>query len=998
MTPPITNTMTFPPQPEYETFIPAFMRLMFAEAERVCLCSNVAGNWDESMHTMDEALHWLLQNRDTPNLYFRASAFGPGPSTAQANCASVRALFLDIDYGSEGHKGKTAFKTLDDVTSYLLTMPLQPSLAWHTGHGIQCAYLLDKPCVFPLAGGDTGALFRYTAAGDKLRKLAMGDAAFTPEHAYRVPLTLNSKGHSHDDIPDVTGSLLWCEPLRRYALEEIEKACESYDIKDLLEAEAGPPQAPEVKSAASYDSLPQDLKDEIEDTGTECSDRLFSIIGTMVRAGYDSDFIVEAVGHGTDFKRKYGRREGGLRREVENCIAKLRKGHYVYNGLIVPSVQVYNTAVSVQLKDCGKLPEPMELMLSRYSDTAGIETRPRVRDALRFHEHLSDTHQSCVMESPCGAGKSVWALCHIASQTSASEGRHVYVIETVDALHKAADMIESLAPVKAGRLHGFNEDYCAKLSGKQYTWEQCIRGDPHSMCLTCNASAKCAYFTREEQERSQVLCMTHSGFIRALEDGSALLTDAHVIIDEGLSPFDTFSATLNELKSVTRIDGVPYDALALIFPCTSLAQRTSLINFGIKDNANVFARTNYVYRNEAETSAIADVISEMRKALRTGSKPVFGRHGDAHESAKDTLASIVNFFRPSARSDASYAYRETPRTHETPAQITCKRSVFSLSSGGPWKQLHMLNASAQLSPFQYPDNMPVFTCKDIPENSNLVTLHCVKANPTKTKLEEAVNIGNVAMFMGERTRLHSKVLVCLNKDAEAQAEIEAQVRRLLYNDKAGVTVLTRGRIKGVNSAGDCTLALLQGMSLFTGIDDCALHAALHYRRTFPDTNVFKDDGKPKWGRNGMEVPAMRDYYALRSLDEIYQAIWRTAVRNDRPVEAVIVIPDAHWLAALYRTVMPLSVIGSAYKAKAGTIKVKQADGTVIEHATDFVFDSQLYGIGGVCALPPGTEITKEELAKRLGYAEWERNSVSITDLLGDLFEPGSNIRYLKRKS
>ncbi len=993
--------MTMPPQPDYNTFIPSFMRLLFAEADNVCLCSNVDGNWANYSLTLPEAITWALSNKATPNIYFRASAFGTGPEFKQHNCTQSRALFVDIDYGSDGHKRKSQFGTMEDVVAYVLTMPLRPSLAWHTGHGIQCAYLLDKPCVFPLAGGDTGALFRYTAAGDKLRKLAMGDAAFTPEHAYRVPLTLNSKGHSHDDIPDVTGSLLWCEPLRRYTLEEIEKACESYDIKDLLETEAGPPQAPEVKSAASYASLPQDLKDEIEDTGTECSDRLFSIIGTMVRAGYDSDFIVEAVGHGTDFKRKYGRRAGGLRREVENCIAKLRKGHYVYNGLIVPSVQVYNTAVSVQLKDCGKLPEPMELMLSRYSDTARIETRPRVRDALRFHEHLAATHQACVMESPCGAGKSVWAICHIACQ--AKEGRHVYVTETVDALHKAADMIEALAPVKAGRLHGFNEDYCYKLSHKQYTWEQCIRGDPHSMCLTCNASAKCAYFTREEQERSQVLCMTHSGFIRALEDGSALLTDAHVIIDEGLSPFDTFSATLNELKSVTRIDGVPYDALALIFPCTSLAQRTSLINFGIKDNANVFARTNYIYRDEAETSELADVISEMRKALRTGSQPVFGRHGDAHESVKDTLAMLVNFFRPSARQDASYAYREGE------GKLTCKRSMFSFDTGGPWAKLNMLNASASLSPFQYPDNMPVFTCTDIKDNSNLVTLHCVKANPTKTKLEEAVNIGNVAMFMGERTRLHNKVLVCLNKDSEVTPEIEAQVKRLLYNENAEVTVLTRGRIKGVNSAGDCTLALLQGLSLFTGLDDCALHAALSYRRTFPVTPyVCTADGLPNWPGGRMLVPAMRNYYALRCLDEIYQAIWRTAVRNDKAVEAVIVIPDFHWLAALYRTVMPKAVIGSAYKAKDDTMDVPQADGTVIKHSADFASDDQLYGMG-VCALAPGTEITKAVLAMALGYkgddpatvknpkGAWQKNKASITAVLGDLFEEAGPLK-LKRKS
>jgi hypothetical protein len=310
--------MKLPPQPDYNTFIPTFMRLLFAEADNVCLCSNVNGNWAEDLLPLNDAIASLLSNQATPNLYFRASSFGALARSTQDNCASSRAIFIDIDYGSDGHKGKSPFKTLEDTIAYVLTMPLYPSVVWHTGHGVQCAYLLDKPCKFPQGGGDALALELYKAANGKLRDMAMGDAAFTPEHAYRVPLTLNSKGHQQEGLQDIRGSLLWCEDHRRYTLEQILEACKCYDIKDLLDTESGPTLVPEVKSACSYASLTQELKDEIEDTGTECSDRLFSIIGTMVRDGYEDSFIVEAVGHGSDFKRKYGHREGGLRREVEN--------------------------------------------------------------------------------------------------------------------------------------------------------------------------------------------------------------------------------------------------------------------------------------------------------------------------------------------------------------------------------------------------------------------------------------------------------------------------------------------------------------------------------------------------------------------------------------------------------------------------------------------------------------------------------------------------------
>jgi hypothetical protein len=206
-------------------------------------------------------------------------------------------------------------------------------------------------------------------------------------------------------------------------------------------------------------------------------------------------------------------------------------------------------------------------------------------------------------------------------------------------------------------------------------------------------------------------------------------------------------------------------------------------------------------------------------------------------------------------------------------------------------------------------------------------------------------------------------------------------------------------IKGVNNAGDCTLCLLQGMATFTGIGDCALHACLQYRRTFPDTPyVYTAEGSPNWPGGRMPVPAMRDYYALRSLDEIYQAIWRTAVRNDRPVEAVVVVPDPHWLTALYRTVMQEYAIGSAFREKAGKVTYAMPDGTEVVFEWQWEEDPELYGCG-VCACPAGTELAKADVAQALGYGgvrAWDRHREVITALLGGVFGEGRNNRWLRR--
>jgi len=998
--------MHIPGQPLYFDFISSFLHLLFGADDRICLCSNVAGEWKNHFYSRSDAVTWLHENPCTPNLYFRASAFGSGPSFTQANCTRVNALFLDIDYGSEGHMSKNPFNTLDDVTGYLLTMPLKPSLAWHTGHGVQCAYLLDQTLVFQPGGGAADALKRYTGLGSKLKTMAMADATFTAEHAYRVPMTVNSKSHSHTGLADITGSLLWYEDNRRYRIEDIEAVCAGYDIKDLIQAEAEPVDASDESrdAGADYQSLPADLRAEIEDTGSERSTRLFAIIGEMIRSGYGNEFIIEAVGHGSDFVDKYRHRDGGLRHEVLTCAAKIRKGRYVYGGGSVPTLRVYNTPVSVALRTCDPLSADMQAMLSRYGETVGKELRASVRDAARFHEHIASANPCCVLESPCGAGKSVWAHCHIAVHATA-EDRYIYVTETVDALYEAAEVLDRLARVPVGRVHGFNACQCSRLSNHNYTWDQCARNDSRSRCIECGSRDTCAYHTRQRQERCAVLCMTHAGFINALEDGSAMLEDAHVIVDEGLSPFGTWSVTHDDLQRVASLYNLPCNALASMFPYTSAAA-SELSRFQLEAGSDIYARRNYVYRNEAETAALAGLIDDLRTALRRG--PELAAFAPArqpldHQHCKEVLAGLLNFFRPSAGNDAAYAYHES--SNESGCSIICKRSRFNFGTGGTWQSLHMMNASASLSPFPYPDSMPVFTCPDVPDNSGHVTLHCIKANPTKSNKDEAVRVGAVPLALNQRMRLHRQVLVCLNKDMHAQETIENNVRQICGEDTK-VTVLTRGRIKGVNSAGDCTLALLQGMSLFTGIDDCALHAALQYRRSFPDTPyVYTVDGSPNWPGGRMLVPAMRSYYALRSLDEVYQAIWRTAVRNDKPVEAVIVIPDSHWLAALYRTVMPNAVIGSAYASIDSTVLLP--GGTSATY--DFEMDDRLYGMG-VCAMAPGAEIAKADVALALGYngdaskttkkpkTAWVKNKDAIMALVGDLFEEATarNLRRCER--
>jgi hypothetical protein len=187
----------------------------------------------------------------------------------------------------------------------------------------------------------------------------------------------------------------------------------------------------------------------------------------------------------------------------------------------------------------------------------------------------------------------------------------VYVVETVEALHRAADTLGQLTDAGVGRVHGFNAAACKSLCGVEHSWRECRRNDPGSACAACAFTSKCSYYTRDRQLRQPILCMTHSGFIRALEDGAEALVDAGVIVDEGLSPFDSWSATAEELRRLASVDGT---LLQQLFPFTSYAQAQCLHGYGV-EGADTYASRNFVYRSEKDTAALGPAMDRLRTLL-----------------------------------------------------------------------------------------------------------------------------------------------------------------------------------------------------------------------------------------------------------------------------------------------------------------------------------------------------------------------------------------------
>ena len=1032
---------------DFNSFITKFIGILFKQNEWVSIGKiDPNGQWSEIKNLPQDAAAFLISNSNTPNLFFGGSVFAQGGGRKKSDCVRARAVIVDIDANEGGHKKSQPFDSVDDIVGFLLTMPMKPSIAWFTGHGVQCAFLLNTPCEFGGAEGDAN-LKKYENVGASLKALMMADAVSGVERMFRVPLTINDKSYSDQALSPVKGALLWCEEIRCYTLEKIQQMCDEYDIPYAIAEDEEPSENEETHASETegihfdYKDLPQYLRTEIEGSG-ERSERLFGIVIRMLKMGADEASIQAAVRNGHDFVRKYGERNGGLNGQVKTIIAKINQGNYVYHGVESP-IRVYNFPSAINLNECSTLSAKMERMLNRYwkvvHSEASARIPPRVLNAATFHEHLFKSRSSGIMQTPCGSGKSVWAICHIAVHAS-TQKRYVYVVETVETLHKSANILAELTVEPVGRMHGFNAEHCKSLCGKTYNWQQCRHKSKNFVCRTCPKNAQCPHFTRDEQKQKNILVMTHARFVRSMEEGSRILKDARVIIDEGLSPFSSCSFDEDHLLKLMDLLNVPPTDIQKMFPHTWIAALNSLNRSGV---AGTFASRCYLYCNAEQIDVMSKVAKDIlrRWFARRGisrssfnaSAPLIGAHtngddggGDEDSPLAETVYGLINFFRQ-GESGFTCAYHET--VIKGKREIECKRSRFNFAaeSENAWHCLWMLDASASLSVYEYPDNMPAFSCPDLVDKSNLITLHVLRSQGTKAQQDRIVRLGSLPMFF-ENIRHHKRILVCVDKDSSHLDEILAQIRsrytyELVPGDKQDpvVTVLTRGRIRGVNNAGECTLVLAHAMSTFTGLTDCALYACLRYCKSFPDTPyVFTRDGFPNWKFGRMRLPAMRNYYALRSLDELYQTIYRSAVRNDQSVEAMVAVPHESWLVTLYRTVMPGFQLGSAWKEVAGdwidpsegviksgttgeaepnqTEADDNSKGALLgsEDRVHWERDDVMLKAGVIGQFSPGDIIEKQKLAKRLGYNDYSQNSKAIKSLLDRTFEETDKVRELRR--
>ncbi len=1012
--------MRRPVQPKVEDFLPSFMGVLFGANDglRVSEITRGPGKGDVVIqnHALprDEAVGWVLTKNagQVPNLYFAAGVHDGGGAYAQANFTKLPAIYVDLDAGA----GKP-FHGIDDAVAFLLTHPMRATGAWVTGHGVQAAFVLETPLPFTAGTPEADHVMQVWR---QVNKAFLADACDGPQHLFRVPMTINEKPEKGKK----EGFLLWWKPTDRWTLERLEAESAPW-IGDPSSDSSVPAPVPANGESVPYEELPQDIRDEIESDHGDRSQEMFSLVAKLAKAGYSESTIQMAMSHGVDFAKKYGLR---LPEEVDRCLRKITHSPWRASSDKFTPLPIRYAVTEIPLRTCGGVPPELEAMVQKYAEAFGVQLQPWVMHTVQFHEHVVATQKQGVLLAPCGAGKSTWALSHIAAH--AKQGvRYIYVVETVRQLYEVAGKLEKLTDVPVGRVHAFNAEKCKELCGKDHDWRQCSRDNPKAVCHSCPAKEKCAFFNRPAEEAKPILVMTHAGLVRLMETGSKLLEDAHVIVDEHLELFadwEVSEADLKLVQSFSRVD-LPWGELVPYSRAT-----TALAGWGLASDARTFAARNYIYRDAAALDRGTSLYDSLRQMLASSlSSPDPFKLGPAEEQrAYEVLATLVNVMRQPKSGGGAYSFcEERPKdpgsTHGWRYHIRKERC--SLEADGPWASFWILNASAMLSAVKYPEGFPVYTCPEIPDASHLLRLHVVIASPTKAADERKLYLTAVSQLLSGNLPKHKRVMIATAKDGAGLKELEEVIGRIPEGyPRPQIEHMTRGRIRGANTAGDCSVAILATMPLFTQVTVYALQAALLLKRTIRHGEVFDKTGDQLQMRGGrFSLPAMQECYALGALDELYQAAWRAAVRNGAEADVVIAIPDEAWMIALWETVMPRARVASAYrqmgpaaakewreKGMADLEKMKKAahmDGMAeiiamreaALAAPVFEADERLPGLQSVIDMPAGERIGKPELAARLGYAgkhTWKENKERIMTLVAPWMEEAAdNVQELVRR-
>jgi hypothetical protein len=162
---------------------------------------------------LDNAISIAQSYSGSTNVYFGVAARIDKSSGKKINCKELNVIYVDIDFGMQGHKGKTQYSTQEEALITLNGCDLKPTAIIFSGHGFQVYWKLKESYIL---GGECNKKIE-----DLMRHLNQqlgGDPTQNVDRLFRMPHTLNIKSE-----PFIESAIVEMDSTRIYSFEELEK-------------------------------------------------------------------------------------------------------------------------------------------------------------------------------------------------------------------------------------------------------------------------------------------------------------------------------------------------------------------------------------------------------------------------------------------------------------------------------------------------------------------------------------------------------------------------------------------------------------------------------------------------------------------------------------------------------------------------------------------------------------------------------------------------------
>jgi hypothetical protein len=204
-------------------------------------------------------------------------------------CLGLTVVFVDVDYGSAGHKKKNRWKTRDEAQAAIDAFPIKPSIVVHTGGGFQVYWILSAPFIFENGNcGQVEAIMKGIGPA-----IGADDGTQDVSRIFRIPGTFNVKT---DELRPV--EMISCDPALVYDLADF--AHYAAPALDQASPQDGPQTTNrDVLKSPEFKKMPAWLREIIVSGNAAAynddrSKRDHAVIGTLKRAGCNLN-IIEAI-------------------------------------------------------------------------------------------------------------------------------------------------------------------------------------------------------------------------------------------------------------------------------------------------------------------------------------------------------------------------------------------------------------------------------------------------------------------------------------------------------------------------------------------------------------------------------------------------------------------------------------------------------------------------------------------------------------------------------